>query len=115
MLAHNTARQVDKIFGLFMDASPDRWGRLLMKRRLERDKRKGLVPAEQRLAESDFLLGLHDVYRVGALRFRLEDAGPFLDHSRNESAPPLVQLRALEQASLALEADSSISDRHLDE
>jgi hypothetical protein len=40
-------------FGLFMDASPDRWGRLLMKRRLDRDKRKGLASNEQRLVESD--------------------------------------------------------------
>ena len=102
-------------FGLFMDASPDRWGRLLMKRRLDRDKRKGLAPHEQRLFESDFLLGVHDGYRVGALRFRLEDAGPFLDDSKNQAAPPLVQLRALEQASLALEANPSISDKRLDE
>ena len=93
-------------FGLFLDTSPDRWGRLLMQRRLERDKRKGLVPVDKRLVESDFLLGVHDIYRAGALRFRLDDAGPFLDDSESRAAPPLVQLRALEQASLALETDS---------
>jgi len=32
-------------FGVFSDASPDRWGRLLMKRRHERDKRAGAAPA----------------------------------------------------------------------
>lgn len=102
-------------FGFCLDASPDRWGRLLMKRRLERDKRKGLAPLDKRLLESDFLLGVHDSYRVGALRFRLDDAGPFLDNNHNRAAPPLVQLRALEQASLALEADVAGEAPELDE
>src|SRR5947208_2604153 len=30
-------------FGVFADASPDRWGRVLMQRRLERDKRAGRI------------------------------------------------------------------------
>lgn len=101
-------------FGLFLDTSPDRWGRLLMKRRLDRDKRKGLEPAGKRLFESDFLLGVHDNYRIGALRFRLNDTGPFLDDNHNQAAPPLVQLRALEQASLALETAGD-NAAHLDE
>lgn len=102
-------------FGLFLDASPDRWGRLLMKRRLDRNKRKGLAPADKRLVESDFLLGVHDDYRVGALRFRLDDAGPFLDDDSSRAAPPLVQLRTLERASLALESDTSSDTPEVDE
>src|SRR5690606_37725643 len=48
-------------FGAFADSSPDRWGRMLMERRLERDIRAGLQPRGTRLYESDFLLGVHDL------------------------------------------------------
>lgn len=97
--------QGSKSFGVFADASPDRWGRLLMRRRLEREQRAGQVGKRVRLHESDYLLGVHDAFRVGALRFRRDDAGDFLDNRHGVSAPPLVQLRALEAASLALERD----------
>lgn len=92
-------------FGVFSDASPDRWGRLLMRRRLEREQRAGAVDKSVRLYESDYLLGVHDAFRVGALRFRLNDAGDFLDNRHGVAAPPFVQLRELEAASLALERD----------
>jgi serine/threonine-protein kinase HipA len=92
-------------FGVFADSSPDRWGQLLMKRRLERDIRDGLTPKGTKLYESDFLLGVHDLYRVGAIRYKLNDEGNFLDDRDGSAAPPFVELRALEQASRALEND----------
>lgn len=92
-------------FGVFADSSPDRWGRLLMDRRFQRDKRAGLLLADARLYESDYLLGVHDQYRVGALRYRLEDEGDFLDSRVHVAAPPFTEIRALEQASRALEQD----------
>jgi serine/threonine-protein kinase HipA len=92
-------------FGVFSDASPDRWGRLLMRRRLERAQRAGQVSKAARLYESDYLLGVHDAYRSGALRLRLNDAGDFPDNQHDTAAPPFVQLRELEAASLALEHD----------
>lgn len=97
--------QGNETFGMFADASPDRWGRMLMRRRLEREQRAGRVSNAVRLYESDYLLGVHDTFRVGALRFRLNDAGDFLDDRHNLAAPLFVQLRALEAASLALERD----------
>jgi serine/threonine-protein kinase HipA len=97
-------------FGVFSDASPDRWGRLLMDRRLERDKRAGRRAETVRLYESDYLLGVHDAYRLGALRFRLDDSGDFLDNQHDLAAPPFVRLRALEAASLALERDEANTD-----
>jgi serine/threonine-protein kinase HipA len=97
--------QGSETFGVFDDASPDRWGRLLMQRRLEREKRAGLVPRNARLFESDYLLGVHDAFRVGALRFRRDDLGDFLDNRHGNAAPQFVQLRELEAASLALERD----------
>ncbi len=92
-------------FGALADASPDRWGRLLMRRRLEREQRAGRADPKAKLYESDYLLGVHDLYRVGALRFRRNDMGVFLDDQHDVAAPPFVQLRALEAASLALERD----------
>ncbi|CAI0993304.1 type II toxin-antitoxin system HipA family toxin [Serratia quinivorans] len=92
-------------FGVFGDSSPDRWGRLLMKRRLERDIRTGIQAEGTRLYESDYLLGVHDLYRVGALRYKLEDEGAFLDNRAGVAAPPFTEIRALESASRALEDD----------
>lgn len=92
-------------FGVFDDSSPDRWGRKLMDRRFEREKRVGRCPADARLYESDYLLGVHDQYRVGALRYRLEDEGSFLDDRSDMAAPPFTEIRALEQASRGLEQD----------
>jgi serine/threonine-protein kinase HipA len=63
-------------FGVFADSSPDRWGRLLMRRRLERAQRAGRMGKPVRLHESDYLLGVHDEYRSGALRLGLGGARP---------------------------------------
>jgi serine/threonine-protein kinase HipA len=61
--------------------------------------------SSRRLSKSDCLLGVHDAYRVGALRFRLNDSGEFLGNQHGVAAPPFVKLRALEAASKAIESD----------
>nr|WP_321278054.1 HipA domain-containing protein [Alcaligenes faecalis] len=76
-----------------------------MDRRLARDIRAGIQPAGTRLYETDYLLGVHDLYRVGALRYKREDQGEFLDDTVGLAAPPFAEIRALEQASRALEED----------
>lgn len=102
-------------FGLFLDSSPDRWGKLLMNRRLERAQRKGEVHKSIRLMESDYLLGVHDMYRVGALRFKLDENGPFLDDDTHTAAPPFVRLRELEHASRSFEQDDAVNADLIDE
>lgn len=97
--------QGHETFGVFADASPDRWGRMLMRRRLERAQRAGRVGKAVRLHECDYLLGVHDAYRSGALRLRRDDSGDFLDNQHGVAAPPFAHLRELEKASLALERD----------
>lgn len=101
-------------FGLFLDSSPDRWGRTLLDRREARRAR-----AESRkprpLHESDYLLGVFDKHRMGALRFRLTPDGPFLDDEAGRASPPWTSLRELEAASLALENEGAESDPHYDE
>jgi serine/threonine-protein kinase HipA len=93
-------------FGLFLDSSPDRWGRFLMKRREAQIAREERRP-ERCLLESDYLLGVHDEYRIGAIRFKLEVNGNFLDDNKQLSSPPMTSLRELEYASLALESQGA--------
>ncbi len=88
-------------FGVFLDSSPDRWGRVLMQRREAQLAREQKRP-EQKLLEMDFLLGVYDGHRMGGLRYRIDD-GAFLDDNVELASPPWTSLRELEQASLALE------------
>lgn len=62
------------------------------------------------LLKSDFLLGVYDSHRMGALRFRLSDDGPFLDDQEKLAAPPWTKLRELEHASQKLEQDNAESE-----
>ena len=101
-------------FGMFSDSSPDRWGRRLIDRSFARRKRLGNLPANARLGESDYLLGVHDEFRSGALRFKLDDSGAFLAADLPAAAPPFVRIRELEAASRALESDEN-DDAGLDE
>ncbi|MBW2736494.1 MAG: type II toxin-antitoxin system HipA family toxin [Deltaproteobacteria bacterium] len=94
-------------FGIFLDSCPDRWGRVLMRRR-EAQMARAEGREEQRLLESDYLLGVHDGHRMGALRFRVD--GRFLDDNQELAAPPWTSLRALEHASLQLERDDADQD-----
>ena len=94
------------LFGLFADSCPDRWGRLLMKRKEAIDARKE-DRKPRKLTESDFLLGVYDESRMGALRFSLEKGGEFLSNDKAFATPPWVNLRTLENASLAFENDES--------
>jgi len=91
-------------FGLFLDSSPDRWGRVLMDRREAILARKELRKPKT-LFEEDYLLGVYDEHRMGALRFRAEPEGPFLNNSKGFAAPPWTSLRELEFASIQLEKD----------
>jgi serine/threonine-protein kinase HipA len=96
-------------FGIFLDSSPDRWGKLLMRRReawlAQTEKREESV-----LLESDYLLGVHDQSRMGALRFKLHPEGVFMNHDTRMSTPPWTSLRELEHASLQLEREDAIHD-----
>jgi serine/threonine-protein kinase HipA len=88
-------------FGIFTDSSPDRWGRVLMQRR-ENARARHEDRRPRTLTEWDFLLGVHDETRLGALRFKLPN-GPFVDSDTRFAAPPLTSLRELQAASLQFE------------
>ncbi len=104
------ARDGHDNFGLFLDSSPDRWGRVLMQRR-EAQQAKAENRDVYTLIESDYLLGVYDGHRMGALRFRLSEDEPFLDNHADMAAPPWAKLRDLEYASLQLERHDAESDK----
>ncbi len=96
-------------FGIFLDSSPDRWGRILMRRREAALARMENRP-EQKLFETDYLLGVYDGHRMGALRFKEELEGPFLNDDRALASPPWTSIQELEAISLRLEKDGVADD-----
>ncbi|GAO27690.1 type II toxin-antitoxin system HipA family toxin [Geofilum rubicundum] len=96
-------------FGIFLDSSPDRWGRVLMMRKEAAIARKENRRAKT-LTESDYLLGVYDGNRMGGLRFKKEPDGAFLDDDEAMAAPPFAALRDLEHASLQLEKVNAPDD-----
>lgn len=98
-----------KNFRVFLDSCPDRWGQLLMKRReaivARQEKRRPRV-----LNEIDYLLGVHDRYRLGALRFKKALDGDFLDNNEKLVTPPISSLRELEYAVSQVEDSRDTTD-----
>jgi len=91
-------------FGVFFDSMPDTWGRTLMQRRAaQKAKAEGI--AKRELYDIDFLLGVQDECRMGALRFKLDIDGEFLDNNPESPTPPLSSIRELQQAAKELESD----------
>jgi serine/threonine-protein kinase HipA len=66
--------------------------------------------AEKKIFETDYLLAMFDVHRMGALRFKLNQDDPFLNDNRDLASPPWTSIRELEQISLKLEQDDIIDD-----
>lgn len=60
--------------------------------------------------ETDYLLGMYDGHRMGALRFKVDKEGPFLDDSRDMASPPWTSIRDLEEISLKLEDGKMMND-----
>ena len=90
-------------FGVFLDSMPDSWGRTLMKKRaaqLARNEGR-MAPA---LYETDFLLGVADTCRMGALRFKLNIDGPFLDNDCNSPVPPWTSVGELQHIANLVES-----------
>lgn len=89
------------IFGAIGDSAPDTWGRRLM----QREERR-LAQRERRqirtLGEADYLLGVADETRLGALRFRWRGEEAFQAPVR-EGVPAVVELGRLLQITERIE------------
>jgi serine/threonine-protein kinase HipA len=107
---YSGAQYTSKVnFGLFMDSAPDRWGRKLMQRRealLAKQEKRSI----RKLLESDYLLGVQDATRMGALRFKEQREGDYQSNFDALSTPPWTQLRELEAACRKLDYEQSFSD-----
>ncbi len=92
-------------FGMFFDSMPDSWGRTLMKRR-EAILARMEGRQARTLTDVDFLLGVYDKTRSGALRFKLDPKGDFLDNNPLYPTPPLNSVRNLQYAVSVIENES---------
>lgn len=96
-------------FGVFLDSMPDRWGRMLMKRRgAQLAKKVGQPPAV--LHDIDFLLGVYDESRMGGLRFKRDPQGPFLDNETGWAVPPWSSARTLQYAANKIETAEGLDE-----
>ena len=93
------------LFGAFGDSAPDRWGRNLIQRD-ERRRAQDEGRAARSLGEVDYLLGVGDIARQGALRFKETPDGPFLASSNGANVPPLIHLGELLNAAMRVDADA---------
>ena len=102
--------QGQKMFGVFGDAAPDRWGRALMNRAEARRARKENV-TPRTLKEKDYLLGVSDAVRMGAVRFS-KDGQAFMSQEELFSEPiELARLLAsAEKIENKKERDEDIRD-----
>lgn len=87
-------------FGVFMDSCPDRWGQVLMQRREAVEAREqGRTP--RTLGAWEFLLGVQDCTRMGAIRFSWPDEAVFLADEAL-SAPPIARIAELQAVAFEL-------------
>ncbi|MBW6491278.1 MAG: HipA domain-containing protein [Lentimicrobium sp.] len=95
-------------FGLIMDSMPDAWGKALMRRKAtHKALQEGrLAPV---LYEVDYLLGVYDESRMGALRFKTDPDGYFLDYNPTVTVPPWVRVKELQHSALELELSDDLN------
>lgn len=114
MLSDHTGQQqtteAQALFGAFCDAAPDGWGRRLL-RRNELHLAREHGRAERDIPEIDYLLGVRDDLRQGALRFRPNDQSAYLAEAR-KGIPHLIDMPRLLNAAEQLERDEA-SDEDL--
>jgi serine/threonine-protein kinase HipA len=93
------------IFGAFSDCAPDRWGRRLIQR-AEQQRVRRERGAGRSFGEIDYLLGVRDDLRQGALRFRDSETGTYLAEE-TVGVPHLLELPKLLSAAERLERDEA--------
>jgi serine/threonine-protein kinase HipA len=93
-------------FGIFLDSMPDTWGRTLMARRASQVARlEGRIAPV--LHDLDYLLGVADKCRMGALRFKIDPKGPFLDDDSQTPVPPWTSAGELQYIAGLVESDKN--------
>ncbi|RYU93451.1 type II toxin-antitoxin system HipA family toxin [Emticicia agri] len=96
-------------FGIFLDSMPDNWGRTLMKRRAAINSRLEGKPVPT-LYDIDYLLGVHDLSRMGALRLKKDPNGDFLDNDSISPTPPWASVRELQYGAALIESNQDTNE-----
>lgn len=98
-------------FGLIMDSMPDAWGKALMRRKAAY---KAMLEGKQAptLYEIDYLLGVFDESRMGALRFKTDPNGHFLDHNPATPIPLWIRIKELQHSAMQLELSDNLEATH---
>ena len=97
-------RSTGESFGCFSDASPDRWGRALIRRSV----RQKSVSHHKNLFESEYLLKVSDSYRLGALRFYLGSTPLAPD---THGVPPLQHIVAFEATIRKIQEGVTVAEK----
>lgn len=87
--------------GLFLDSTPDAWGRTLMQKRVSWLEDKN---PDHELSSCDYLLEVSDITRTGGLRFKRDENGPFLDQPDKNSIPSLNEIPRLRRGAKIIES-----------
>jgi serine/threonine-protein kinase HipA len=96
------------LFSAFADSAPDRWGQNLM-RREERERAAAANSTPRSLRNADFLLGVRDDVRQGAIRFRRPRTRDYYAAQRS-AVPRLIELPRLLHAVDHLDDDADSRD-----
>lgn len=96
------------IFGCFSDALPDRWGRLLLKRReeIQATEEKRSI---RTLSSFDYLKGIDDYSRMGGFRFKEKQGDEFINCDESLKIPPLTDVCYLVSASMEIEKSENLN------
>ncbi len=106
---HYAKAGASALSGIFRDGSPDRWGQRLMDRREAVEAREAGRKVRN-LRAWDYLVGVHDLSRMGALRLVDAQSDRYVD-DRPLSVPPITELRQLEAIAAHIErGDADLSD-----
>jgi len=98
------------LFRAFADSAPDRWGENLM-RREERERARAAAATPRALGKADFLLGVRDDTRQGAIRFRRPGTAAYYASHRH-AVPRMIEVARLMRAADRLTTQDGL-DRDL--
>lgn len=86
--------QEEHVFGFVSDTLPDRWGRRLLERKEQTEAIEERRP-KRTLYSYDYLVGIDDLLRMGALRLKKDPDGEFLNSDGRLIVPPLTSIKEL--------------------
>lgn len=101
--------QEEHVFGFVSDTLPDRWGRRLLERKEQTEAIEEKRP-KRTLYSYDYLVGIDDFLRMGALRLKKDPDGEFLNSDSRLIVPPLTSIKELTTAAQEYEKSDEANE-----